>query len=66
MKCNECGDEATAICKFCGRAVCRGHTQEMPYPTGYPRDSFGKRDNAVRIKNAVWCGTCDLLVGVGE
>ena len=66
MKCNECGADATAICKFCGRAVCDEHTQEMAYPSGYPRRAFGRRNNAVRIENAVWCGRCDVSTGVSE
>lgn len=35
MKCFECGDDAVAICKFCGRAVCSPHARQEVYVTGF-------------------------------
>ena len=66
MKCIECGADATAICKFCGRAVCTEHTQEAAYPSGFPRRPFTRPMNSVVVEDAAWCGTCQVSRKVGE
>jgi hypothetical protein len=60
MKCLQCDAQAHAVCKFCGRAVCRNHVQEKPYATGYSTATgfWTRRKNAVRVPDAVWCGSC--------
>jgi hypothetical protein len=67
MKCFECSDDAVAICKFCGRAVCAPHARQEAYVTGFTGVggpiSFTR--NALRIEDAVWCGHCKLDRRVG-
>ena len=60
MKCIECEEEAVAICKFCGRAVCKEHIKAKEFVSGYTSwgGAFSSTENAVRIKDAVWCGIC--------
>ena len=60
MKCIECENDARAICKFCGRAVCEKHIQERRYVTGYTGVGgiLSASNNALSIDNAVWCGQC--------
>ena len=60
MKCVECEEEAVAICKFCGRAVCKEHIQVNVFVSGYTSwgGAFSLTNNAVRIEDAVWCGIC--------
>lgn len=60
MKCAECGEEASAICKFCGRAVCKEHIKTDLYVSGYSSKAgfYSLSSNAVRVEDAVWCGTC--------
>jgi hypothetical protein len=61
MKCISCDEEARAICKFCGRAVCKMHIAERRYVSGFT--SFGKlfalTDNGISIDDAVWCQKCN-------
>ena len=62
MKCITCEAEAYAVCKFCGRAVCRDHMQEKRYASGFTR-FLGfvfrpKEKDGVVVPDAVWCGRC--------
>jgi hypothetical protein len=60
MKCVQCENEASAICQFCGRAVCADHISTLRFVSGYtpmlPR--FSKTENAVSVADAVHCGVC--------
>jgi hypothetical protein len=60
MKCIECGEGATAICKFCRRAVCTPHTRSEAYVTGYTGvwGMLSPTKNALRVEDAIWCGRC--------
>jgi hypothetical protein len=60
MTCIKCNDEATAICKFCGRAVCNQHIQAKRFATGFTSvgGMLSATDNAFSVEDAVWCGTC--------
>lgn len=60
MTCIKCDQEAKAICKFCGRAVCKPHIQEKRFATGYTAvgGMLSATDNAFSLEDAVWCGTC--------
>ena len=56
MRCWVCGAAAEAVCKFCGRGVCKAHARTQAFlfaawPTG-----SGLRGLA--IEDAVWCGVC--------
>ena len=57
MKCCRCDKQAEAICRFCGRAVCGTHIQEMNYIiTVY----IGKKEvpRSLVVADAVFCGIC--------
>ena len=60
MKCILCDKEAQAICKFCGRAVCKEHMGEQRYPSGFANKAgfWSPRPNGVVVPDAVWCGLC--------
>lgn len=60
MKCSKCDDEAKAICKFCGRAVCKLYIQTKRFATGFTSVAgmLSAADNALCVDDAVWCGMC--------
>lgn len=60
MKCITCGEEAVAICQFCGRAVCQEHIQQDSFTSGFSAKGgfWNMQENAVRVQDAVWCGVC--------
>ena len=60
MKCITCGQDAVAICKFCGRAVCQSHIQEDIFTSGFSAKGgfWDMQENAVKVNDAVWCGVC--------
>jgi hypothetical protein len=60
MKCITCGEEAAAICQFCGRAVCQDHIKQDLFTSGFSAKGgfWNMQENAVRVKDAVWCGVC--------
>lgn len=57
MECWHCERPAHASCKFCGRAVCKTHTEEKPYIIHSYRTTTGKY-KAFVVAGAVWCGIC--------
>jgi len=57
VKCWICGESASAICKFCGRAVCKEHAKKMPYIlTIYDEDEDIPK--AIVVSDAIWCEQC--------
>jgi len=61
MKCihDQCEKEAQAICKFCGRAVCKEHISKGCYVSGFASFKIYQfRKNGIEIPDAVWCGLC--------
>jgi len=61
MKCICCDEEARAICRFCGRAVCREHIQQERFIVGYNSRATGFFESSLRVlsvPDAVWCGQC--------
>jgi len=42
MNCWHCDRPAHGVCRFCGRAVCRTHTQTLPYITELYRTGKGE------------------------
>jgi hypothetical protein len=60
MKCIKCEEEARAVCKFCGRAVCKEHIEQGRFVSGYTGSAgfWSMGDNAVSVDDAVWCGEC--------
>ena len=58
MKCIKCNNDAVAVCKFCGRAVCKTHLQTMNYIVSvYPSTSKNVL-KALVVADAVYCGIC--------
>lgn len=57
MECWHCERPAHATCRFCGRAVCKMHTQEMPYIIHTYRTTMGEY-KAITVAGAVYCGVC--------
>ncbi len=65
MKCIQCQNEARAICRFCGRAVCESHIQTKEFHAGYGKSKKSHAldrgsETAVTIADAVWCGQCNV------
>jgi hypothetical protein len=60
MKCWECGEDASGICRFCGRAVCKKHATEMPFILSvYCHGENASR--AIVVSGALYCGICKPL-----
>ena len=57
MECWHCERPAHAVCRFCGRAVCREHVKPMPFILEVFRDKEG-RNKAVVVDDTVHCGVC--------
>ncbi len=57
MNCWHCERPAHATCRFCGRAVCREHTQTLPYIAELYRSETGVQ-KALVVTDAVYCGVC--------
>jgi hypothetical protein len=57
MECWHCERPAHAVCRFCGRAVCKAHAQEMPYVVDTYRTSAGEY-KAIVVDGTVYCGVC--------
>ncbi len=61
MKCFICEKEAVAICKYCGRAICKEHTKEGPLVVhGIGIGGVGAHREWLEIRGAVWCGICKI------
>lgn len=62
MKCFLCGKDAVAICRFCGRAVCKEHVKEGPVVRQgiYCGAALGVEREWLEIHRAVWCGVCEI------
>ncbi|MBP8003067.1 MAG: hypothetical protein KA314_26815 [Chloroflexi bacterium] len=57
MECWHCERPAHAVCRFCGRAVCKSHAKEMPYVVDTYRTTQGEY-KALVIANTIYCGVC--------
>ncbi len=58
MNCWQCNQPAQAVCRFCGRAVCKGHAQTMNYIVSvYPSESKKVLKSLV-VADAIFCGIC--------
>ena len=56
MRCWVCGAAAEAVCKFCGRGICKAHARTQAFLFAAWPTSSGLRGLA--IEDAVWCGVC--------
>jgi hypothetical protein len=57
MECWHCNRPAHGTCRFCGRAICRDHTQKMPFVLEIFKDKQGN-NKAVVVDDALYCGIC--------
>ena len=68
MRCWICDRPASAVCMFCGRAVCKDHAKELPHALAVYRNRKGLL-RALVTPDAVYCGVCkpkDQPVDLGE
>ena len=57
MECWHCNRPSQAVCKFCGRAVCREHAKSMPFILEIFKDKQGQ-NKAVVVDDTIYCGVC--------
>jgi hypothetical protein len=57
MECWYCERPSHAICRFCGRSICKTHARQMPYIIHTYRTSK-EEYKAIVVADAVWCGEC--------
>ncbi|MCX6924761.1 MAG: DUF2180 family protein [Verrucomicrobia bacterium] len=66
MKCWHCDSEAKAACVFCGRGICATHMKTKEHFVGYgkktPVNVFDtkKSPSAIHVRDACWCGVCEV------
>jgi hypothetical protein len=60
MKCWGCKNDANGVCIFCGRGVCKEHTQSKPNILGV-YDEEGDVPQVLMVKNGLWCGICEPI-----
>jgi hypothetical protein len=65
MKCAQCGSDAAAICKFCGRAICTEHLRTKEYASGFGQKLHEQflpsgSPTGLIISDAAWCGECHV------
>ena len=57
MECHQCGKTAMGVCKFCGRAVCANHYNQMPIILSV-YVGRGQTPKTIVVADALWCGVC--------
>jgi len=57
MNCIHCNRNAHAVCRFCGRSVCKDHIRESPYIVALYQGE-DETPKAIVVPDAVWCGKC--------
>lgn len=57
MNCWHCDRPAQAVCRFCGRGVCREHARSLPYIEALYRNDDGLQ-KALVVGNALYRGIC--------
>lgn len=58
MNCCRCDKPAVAICRFCGRAVCKEHIQNLNYIISVYPSMTKQVTKALVVADAVYCGIC--------
>ena len=57
MHCWVCDQPAHAVCRFCGRAVCKDHAAKMPtFLCMYLGNN--NTPKGLVVADAIWCGVC--------
>jgi hypothetical protein len=56
MDCWHCRRTAVGTCRFCGRAICENHVEELPFIL----DVFRSQDHTkvLVVEDALYCGAC--------
>ena len=57
MKCNKCKQDATGVCRFCGRAICDSCHSNMPFILSVYVGEY-ETPKAIVVADALWCGIC--------
>jgi len=57
MNCIYCQRTASAVCRFCGRAVCTDHIAAQPFIVELYKGDDGVQ-KAIVVADAVYCGKC--------
>jgi hypothetical protein len=58
MKCWICSENASGVCRFCGRGVCKDHAKEKPFIFTVYEGPTTTKPKALVETDALWCGTC--------
>ena len=58
MTCWICNSPAQAICRFCGRAICRAHARSLPFVLEMFRRQSDKKLMGLAVDSVVHCGLC--------
>lgn len=58
MQCWHCEQPAQAVCKFCGRMVCKDHASTM---STFIAMFLGGNETpkGLAVANVIWCGVCE-------
>ena len=57
MECWQCERPAQAVCRFCGRAVCKEHAQTRAFVLEIYRGRDA-RYKGLTVADVIWCGLC--------
>ena len=57
MNCVHCNRTAQAVCRFCGRAVCKDHLKTKPFIVSLYQGKDGIQ-KAIIVSDAIFCGIC--------
>ena len=57
VKCWQCDHPAQGVCRFCGRAICKGHARTLPHIEDLYHDDKGVY-KALVVADALYCGVC--------
>jgi hypothetical protein len=57
MNCWHCERPANGTCRFCGRALCKGHAESMPHIEAIFKGEGGAM-KALVVADALYCGIC--------
>ena len=62
MHCYYCDNDARAVCRFCGAAVCPDHRKAGRFVSGWAShgELSATRADYVIVNNAIWCGSCSV------
>jgi hypothetical protein len=56
MDCWHCRRTAVGTCRFCGRAICENHVEELPFILDVFRSQ--EKTKVLVVEDALYCGAC--------